>query len=93
VLLTPPILSSPPTTLAKTNFLKWSTAQEFNTDKFEIHTYNNRDFVSIGTVETLIMARPKMIMVFNRRTTIKELIIRLKLLDKDGKFTYSAIIM
>jgi uncharacterized repeat protein (TIGR01451 family) len=77
----------------KANLLKWSTAQELNTYRFEIQrSSNSRDFISIGNVKTLNNGKTKNDYAFTDAQPLKAVnYYRLKLLDKDGKFTYSSI--
>ena len=77
----------------KTNLLKWSTAQEINTDRFEIQrSSNSRDFTTIGTVRSLNNGKAKNDYAFTDAQPLKAVnYYRLKMFDKDGKFTYSAI--
>ncbi len=73
----------------KTNVLNWATVQEVNLDKFEIERSNvNSEFTNIGIVKSSVTGNydyidiaPPGLMNFYR----------LKMIDKDGKFTYSPV--
>ena len=79
-----------------TNLLNWTTAQEVNTDRFEIeNSYNGREFSKIGTVKANSM-NGQYSFTDNNLTTPpnskpQTIFYRLKMLDKDGQFTYSPI--
>ena len=77
----------------KTNLLQWSTTQELNTDRFEIQRSNNsRDFVSIGLVKAFNNGKSENGYTYTDQLPLKATnYYRLKMIDKDGKFTYSAI--
>lgn len=76
-----------------TNLLKWSTAQELNTDRFEIQrSTNSRNFTTIGTVSSLNNGKNKNDYTYTDALPLKQVnYYRLKMIDKDGKFIYSAI--
>ena len=73
------------------NLLTWRTAQEINTDHFEIErSPDGRAFISIGR-ETAKGAASSY--SFTDRTPVKELsYYRLKIVDRDGSVQYSNII-
>ena len=84
-----------------TNLLNWTTAQEVNTDRFDIErSPNGREFSKIGTVKTnsnngqynYTDNNPFASPLSN---TVGEgpgvRFYRLKMIDKDGQFTYSPI--
>ncbi len=77
------------------NLLTWSTAQEINTDRFEIErSSNSREFSKIGVVSSVsaIGSTHKYSFTdYSPLTTAHSLYYRLKMLDKDGQFTYSPI--
>jgi hypothetical protein len=77
----------------KTNLLKWSTSNEINTDRFEIErSSNSRDFVKIGSVQSTSNGKIKNDYMFTDAQPLKAInYYRLKMLDKDGKYTYSAV--
>ncbi len=79
-----------------TNLLNWTTAQEVNTDLFEIErSYNGREFNKIGVVKANGMNGQYSYTDNNPTTTPNSkpqtIFYRLKMLDKDGKFEYSPI--
>ncbi|QEC67035.1 T9SS type A sorting domain-containing protein [Panacibacter ginsenosidivorans] len=84
-------------TLAKngnSNLLSWSTAQEINTSYFEVQRgINNTSFAAIGKV----LAANKQTQNNYQFADIKPLngtnYYRLKIVDADGKFTYSPILI
>ncbi len=71
-----------------TNLLNWTTAQEVNTDRFEIErSYNGREFRKIGVVKA-----GNTTYTFTDNNPLKGVnYYRLKMMDKDGQFTYSPI--
>ena len=75
----------------KTNLLNWSTANEINVDHFIVErSTNGRDFTAIGTVTATNSGNYS----YTDPTTNEKqetLFYRLKMLDKDGQFTYSPI--
>jgi hypothetical protein len=77
----------------KTNLLKWSTSNEINTDRFEIERSNDsRNFIKIGSVRAISNGKTKNDYAFTDAQPSKALnYYRLKMIDKDGKFVYSAI--
>ncbi len=78
-----------------TNLLNWTTAQEVNADRFEIErSSNGKEFSKIGIVSSQLSAGSihKYSYTDNSPlTTAHSLYYRLKMLDRDGQFTYSPI--
>jgi len=77
----------------KTNLLKWSTSNEMNTDHFDIQrSSNSRDFTTISSVRSFNNGKSKNDYVFTDAQSLKSVnYYRLNMMDKDGKYTYSAI--
>lgn len=77
----------------KTNLLKWSSTNEINTDRFEIErSSNGMGFTTIGSVKSYNNGKSKNDYSFTDAQPLKALnYYRLKMIDKDGKYTYSAI--
>jgi hypothetical protein len=73
--------------------LKWSTSNEINTDRFEIErSSDSRSFSSIGTVRAIGNGKTKNDYLFTDAQSLNGInYYRLKMIDKDGKFIYSAI--
>ena len=70
------------------NLLNWTTAQEVNTDRFEIErSSNGREFSKIGTVK----AGNTSYSFADNNPVNGANYYRLKMADKDGAFTYSPI--
>lgn len=71
-----------------TNLLNWTTAQEVNTDRFEIErSSNSREFSKLGVVKA-----GNTTYTFTDNNPLKGVnYYRLKMMDKDGQFTYSPI--
>ena len=76
----------------KTNKLSWSTAQEINTGYFEIQRSNNgKDFTTLGSV-TAKNSNTRNDYTYTDNTPLSNAnYYRLKMVDKDGHFTYSAV--
>lgn len=73
--------------------LKWQTENEINTSSFEIEkSLNGRDFTKIGTVLTHNNAGVNNYSFDDYLLTEKLNYYRLKLMDADGRFTYSEIV-
>ena len=73
--------------------LKWTTAQEVNTDRFDIErSPNGTQFSKIGTVKANSM-NGQYTYTDNQTGNEKQetVFYRLKMLDKDGQYTYSLI--
>ncbi len=76
-------------------FLQWTTANEINLDHFIVErSLNGRDFTAIGTVKAINTGNYSY--TDNNPTTTpnskpQTIFYRLKMLDKDGQFTYSPI--
>ncbi len=77
----------------ETNLLKWSTADEINTDHFEIQRSNNgKDFSAIGYIQSLSNGKIKNNYQYTDNRPLKAVnYYRLKMVDKDGKYSYSTI--
>ncbi len=81
-----------------TNLLNWTTTQEINTDRFEIERSNNgREFSKIGSVKAKTTLQTNSYQYSDEVAPNSPLwgagglFYRLKMLDKDGQFTYSPI--
>jgi uncharacterized repeat protein (TIGR03803 family) len=76
-----------------TNLLKWSTENEINTNRFEIErSSNSRAFVPIGSIKALGISKIKNDYSYTDEQPLKATnYYRLKIIDKDGKFSYSQI--
>ena len=83
----------------KSNLLNWTTANEINVDHFDIErSGNSREFSKIGSVKAGInnysytdnnpTTTPNPIAIGTKPQTI---FYRLKMIDKDGQFTYSPV--
>ena len=75
------------------NLLNWTTAQEVNTDRFDIErSPNSREFSKIGSVKANSI-NGQYNYTDNQTGNEKQetVFYRLKMLDKDGQFTYSPI--
>ncbi len=78
----------------QTSFLQWQTAQEINTSHFEVEYSNNaNEFKKVATIEASGNSNTQKNYSANH-TINKEPIhyYRLKMVDKDGKFSYSEIV-
>lgn len=87
------LLSFNATRKGNSNLLNWITAQEINTDHFEIQRSNsNGIFKAIGNVRVLQNGKSQNGYVFTDISPLKEVnYYRLKIIDKDGRFTFSEI--
>ena len=77
------------------NLLNWTTAQEVNTDHFDIErSPNGTQFSKIGTVKANNNSGQYEYTDNQTRNEKQETVVfyRLKMLDKDGQFTYSPIL-
>jgi uncharacterized repeat protein (TIGR01451 family) len=76
-----------------TNLLKWSTADEINTDHFEIQrSSNGKDFSAIGYIQSLNNGKITNNYQYTDNRPLKAVnFYRLKMVDKDGKYTYSLV--
>ena len=74
--------------------LSWSTAQEQNSDFYEIeHSTDNRTFRSIGSVESQKNSTQVSKYTYTHaQLTAGKNYYRLKMVDQDGSFTYSSLI-
>ena len=72
----------------KVNILQWKTAQEINADRFEIQrSFNGHEFSTIGKIKAGLSNYN-----FNDNNPQKTInYYRLKMVDKDGAFTYSPV--
>lgn len=73
------------------NELLWETISEYNADFFEVEkSINNIDWTSIGTVVAKGNSTTKNFYSFlDNSTQLSTVYYRLKLIDKDGSYTYS----
>ncbi len=73
--------------------LNWSTSKEVNTQQFEIErSLNGRDFAKIGTVQaTGGYAIVNQYSYKDMTAPSGDVYYRLKMIDQDGKFTYSEV--
>ena len=89
------LVSFTATKRANYNLLKWQTASENNTDYFAIErSTNGKDFSPIGTVKAAGYSSENRNYNFiddNPPLSTGTLYYRLKMVDKDGKFTYSPV--
>ena len=84
------LISFTATKEGKTNLLKWATTNEVNVDRFEIErSSNGREFGKIGTVKA---ALNNYSFTDDSPLTANNFY-RLKMIDKDGQFTFSPIRM
>ncbi len=73
----------------KTNLLQWTTTQEINVYRFEVErSFDGREFAKIGTVKA---GQTKYSFSDEKPETRNINYYRLKMIDKDGQFTYSPI--
>ena len=73
--------------------LRWNTENEVNTALFAIErSANGRDFSEIGTVEAAGNALQKTYSFTDNIPLATTTYYRLKMMDKDGKFTYSTVV-
>lgn len=77
--------------------LKWSTTAEINTERYEIErSTNGIRFITIGSVAAEANSSRKYDYLFNDAEAFNsgadELFYRLKIIDRDGKFSYSRVI-
>ncbi len=83
----------------KTNLLQWSTVNEINVDRFEIErSIDAREYDKIGTIKTKSYQTNSYQFTDNlthisRRDGAGGLLYRLKMIDRDGSFTYSSIVL
>ncbi|HNP22760.1 MAG TPA: T9SS type A sorting domain-containing protein [Panacibacter sp.] len=75
------------------NLLAWATAQEINTDRFDIQrSGNGREFASIATIKTYNNGKTENEYHYTDLSPLKQSnYYRLKLVDKDGKSGYSPV--
>lgn len=79
----------------KDNLLQWVTTQENNSDHFEIETgIDNNSFVKITSVNAKGFSNiPQQYSFIHRNSTAAINYYRLKMVDKDGKASYSKILV
>ena len=76
----------------KTNELNWTTAQAVNVDRFEIErSAASSDFSKIGTVKNTVVGSAGRYAFVDNSPLSPRNNYRLKIMDKDGKFTYSPV--
>jgi len=73
--------------------LTWQTTQEENTQKFDIEVSSDAsNFVKIGEVKAINTVKNNNYTFSDNKPSVAEIIYyRLKMIDKDGRFTYSDI--
>ena len=73
--------------------LTWQTTQEENTQKFDIEVSSDASsFVKIGEVKAINTVKNNNYTFSDNKPSVAEIIYyRLKMIDKDGRFTYSDI--
>lgn len=78
----------------KTVLLKWETAEEANSEHFEVeHSINGRQWNIAGIVNSAGESKVQQFYSFMHSGPVAgENFYRLKMLDKDGSFTYSRIV-
>ena len=77
----------------QTNLLSWTTSEEKELKNFEVQrSYNGRDFESIGTVDALSAAGTNNYEFKDNSFLDGYVYYRLKMNDKDGKFSNSFIV-
>ncbi len=72
--------------------LTWSTIAEVNTSKFVVERNNNNSWSSIATVDAK-GEKNNTYQITDANLAIGKYQYRLKMMDKDGKFTYSSIVL
>lgn len=77
---------------ANTAQLNWSTTNEVNTSKFIVERSNNNNWNSIATVDAK-GEKNNTYQITDANLAIGKYQYRLKMMDKDGKFTYSSIVL
>lgn len=77
----------------ESNLLKWSTANEINTDHFEIERSSNTiNFETTGSVQAVGSSKLNNDYQYTDAQPLKAInYYRLKMVDKDGKYVYSSI--
>ncbi len=95
---TPVVLSEFNTLLVNCEpFLKWTTESEINSDRFEIERSNTgrNDWTKIGTLPAQGFSTRKTEYSLTDKNLVaaaEKVLYRLKMIDKDGKFTYSMVL-
>jgi hypothetical protein len=77
---------------ANTAQLNWSTTNEVNTSKFIVERSNNNNWNSIATVDAK-GEKNNTYQITDANLATGKYQYRLKMMDKDGKFTYSSIVL
>ncbi len=73
------------------NVLNWTVENETNFDRYEVEKSNNgRDFTKTGTIKAI---GAKMYQYVDELPEIKNQYYRLKLIDKDGKWKFSNVVI
>ncbi len=77
----------------KTNILNWQTAQEINSDHFDIErSGDGNNFQKVGTVASAGNSNvTKTYLYIDENPSVGVTFYRLKIVDEDGSFTYSNI--
>lgn len=84
------LISFTANTVAKEVVLQWNTAQEINFSHFEIERSTNaKDFTTIATVNKNASYQ---YLYKDAKVNFTSIFYRLKMVDKDGKFSYSSIV-
>ncbi|MCB9224319.1 MAG: T9SS type A sorting domain-containing protein [Crocinitomicaceae bacterium] len=74
----------------RVNTIKWTTASESNNDHFEIeHSVDGRLFTSVGSVPSKANSSNETIYQFDHLTSTSINYYRLKVVDRNGDFSYS----
>jgi Secretion system C-terminal sorting domain len=77
--------------------LRWSTENEVNTSNFSIekNSNTNSDWVAIGTVNSVgnSSIRTNYTFIDNNNITTNKALYRLKMIDRNGEFKYSPIVL
>jgi Secretion system C-terminal sorting domain len=78
-------------------FVKWTTESEINSDRFEIERSNagRNDWTKVGTVTAQGNSTRKTeysLTDKNLNVTAEKVLYRLKMIDKDGRYTYSPVL-
>lgn len=87
-------------TATKTNndvLLKWNTANEINLDRFELQrSLNGASFSAIGAVQASASAGSASYSLVDKdalQSSPRALFYRLKMIDKDGSYSYSGVVI
>lgn len=72
--------------------LNWKVENEVSFDRYEVErSTNGKEFSKIGTVKAVNAKEYSLIDPLNEKQETRNLYYRLKMMDKDGKFTYSPV--